>query len=74
MDRKFKRAEIDDLPFLEKVEEACFPTFQQTSRRMLRLGITSLFQDVLICRIKIKNQWTEVGSLVMHLHKHTLRL
>ena len=74
MDRKFKRADIDDLAFLEKTEQACFPKFQQTSRRMLRLGITSLFQDVLICRIKIKNQWTDVGSLVLHLHKHTLRL
>lgn len=71
---KLVKAGIEDLPFLEKVERACFPAFQQTSRRMLRLSVNSPFQDVLICRAKPRNTWQKAGTLIIHSYKRTLRI
>lgn len=74
MQLKFVKANLDDLPFLEKIEQLCFPPFQRTAVRMLRLSVSSPFQSVLLCKLKQKNSWIDVGSLIFHHHKHTLRL
>ncbi|MBN2174487.1 MAG: GNAT family N-acetyltransferase [Bacteroidales bacterium] len=71
---KLLKATIDDLPFLEKVEKECFPDFQQTSRRMLRLSLNSPIQVMLICKIKTRNSWQNAGTLVLYSYKRSLRI
>jgi glutathione synthase/RimK-type ligase-like ATP-grasp enzyme/ribosomal protein S18 acetylase RimI-like enzyme len=74
MNLKFEKATKKDIPFLEKIEQLCFPDFQRTSQRMLRLSISSPFQSVLICKVKYQKAWIKSGSLIFHHYKHTLRL
>jgi ribosomal protein S18 acetylase RimI-like enzyme len=71
---RFLGAGQKDLHFLERIETECFPVFQQTSRQMLRIGIMSPFQSVLICTVNIKNKWRKAGSMILHIHKQTIRL
>jgi hypothetical protein len=48
MKTSIRRANIEDLPFLLKLEKESFPIFQQNSIRTLKHGINSHFQEFLI--------------------------
>jgi glutathione synthase/RimK-type ligase-like ATP-grasp enzyme/ribosomal protein S18 acetylase RimI-like enzyme len=71
---KLTKAVLEDLSFLEMVEQACFPDFQRTTRRMLRMAINSPIQEVLVCKIKSRNTWQEVGSLIVYHYKYSIRI
>lgn len=71
----FRQATIQDIDILTDIEIECFQDFQQSSRRALRLSLSSPFQQVWIAEhITTAKQRQIVGSLVLHLHSKTLRL
>ena len=43
-----RKSTLEDLVFIEKVEQECFPDFQQSNRRILRHSLTSPSQEVWI--------------------------
>ena len=69
-----RRSVPGDIDLLEHIERAAFPFFQQSPRRTLRLSLTSPFQVVWFAEHKKGTKTTGMGCLVMHLHKHTLRI
>jgi glutathione synthase/RimK-type ligase-like ATP-grasp enzyme/ribosomal protein S18 acetylase RimI-like enzyme len=74
MNISIRKSTIDDLPFLEKVETICFPQFQQSSRRSLRLSLGSPAQQVWIAELKEKRKHVAVGTLILNLYQHTVRI
>ncbi|HSO88447.1 MAG TPA: N-acetyltransferase, partial [Draconibacterium sp.] len=64
----------DDLDFLEKLENSCFPKFQQSSSRAIRYSITSRFQKVVIAEIQDGKEKKPVGSATLYLYAKTLRI
>lgn len=74
MDVAVKHATPDDLYFLVFLEHTCFPDVQRSSRRMLRLSLVSTFQEVFIISVQNGKTNTPAGAMVLHYHKHTLRL
>ncbi|HAM98626.1 MAG TPA: RimK family alpha-L-glutamate ligase [Marinilabiliales bacterium] len=74
MNVSIRKSTLNDLPFLEKIEKSCFPEFQQSSRRSLRLSLQSPAQQVWIAEVKEKRKITPVGSLILNLYQHTLRI
>jgi glutathione synthase/RimK-type ligase-like ATP-grasp enzyme/ribosomal protein S18 acetylase RimI-like enzyme len=74
MEVKISRASLDDLHFLEELEDTCFIEIQRSSRRMLRLSLTSMFQDVFLISVQEGEKETNAGAIVVHYHKRTLRL
>ncbi|HBL74492.1 MAG: glutathione synthase [Bacteroidetes bacterium GWF2_42_66] len=74
MSVNIRSSRISDLPFLEKTEQVCFPDFQRSSRRSLRLSLTSPTQQVWIAEIQTEGKTIPVGSMVLILYQHTLRL
>lgn len=69
-----RKSEPDDIILLESIEKTCFPKFQQSSRRTLRLSLSSTFQEVWIAEEKIKKRKVPAGALVLHLHSRALRI
>ena len=70
MSLTIRKSSIDDLSFLEKLEETSFSEFQRTSRRNLRLSLSSPFQEVWIAEYDEK----EVGAVVLFVYKKSLRI
>lgn len=70
----FRKAAITDLPFLEKLEKACFPDFQQNNRRNIRYSIASPFQYIFIADAKNENNEIPVGSATLFIYPKTLRI
>ncbi|MEZ5145551.1 MAG: GNAT family N-acetyltransferase [Bacteroidales bacterium] len=71
---KLTKATPEDLPFLEHIENTCFPDFQRSSRRILRMAFNSPIQEVLLSRIKTGNNWKQAGSLIIYKYKHVIRI
>ena len=63
-----------DLNFLEKLETACFPKFQQSNRRAIRYSITSPFQKVVIAEYAEGKERKPVGSATLYLYAKSLRI
>jgi ribosomal protein S18 acetylase RimI-like enzyme len=64
----------DDIAILEKTEKICFPAFQQSTRRTLRLSLNSSFQEVWIAEQRKGKQKEAIGILVLHLHARSIRV
>ena len=69
-----RKSESTDIDLLEGIERTCFPQFQQSSRRTLRLSLSSTFQEVWIAEMKINKRKIAAGALVLHLHSRSLRI
>jgi glutathione synthase/RimK-type ligase-like ATP-grasp enzyme/ribosomal protein S18 acetylase RimI-like enzyme len=69
-----RRSTQNDLGLLEEIERTCFPKFQQSSRRTLRLSLSSSAQEVWVAEYKIGKRKTPAGIMVLHLHSRTLRV
>jgi glutathione synthase/RimK-type ligase-like ATP-grasp enzyme/ribosomal protein S18 acetylase RimI-like enzyme len=69
-----RRSTQNDLGLLEEIERSCFPEFQQSSRRTLRLSISSSAQEVWVAEVKIAKRKVPAGIMVLHLHPRTLRV
>ena len=74
MNVTIRRSSPHDLHFIEQLENSCFPKFQQSSRRSLRLSLTSSFQQVYICEAKSKEGPLPVGAMVLNVYHRTLRI
>jgi glutathione synthase/RimK-type ligase-like ATP-grasp enzyme/ribosomal protein S18 acetylase RimI-like enzyme len=74
MNLNIRKSDINDLNFLEKLENSCFPGFQQSTRRTIRYSIASPFQEVIIAEIREKKEKTPVGSAILYMHPKTLRI
>ncbi len=74
MNINIRHSGINDLKIIEKIEIQSFPSFQQSSRRSLQLSLTSPFQKVWMAEYKSGRKYQTVGSLILHLHKKTLRI
>ena len=69
-----RKSASDDLDFLEELEKNCFPSFQQSSRRVLRYSISSPFQKVFIAEHNENKTTLKVGSATLFPYAKTLRL
>jgi glutathione synthase/RimK-type ligase-like ATP-grasp enzyme/ribosomal protein S18 acetylase RimI-like enzyme len=69
-----RRSTQNDLSLLEEIERTCFPEFQQSSRRTLRLSLSSSAQEVWVAEIKMGKKKVPAGIMVLHLHPRTLRV
>lgn len=63
-----------DLDFLEKMETACFPKFQQSNRRAIRYSLTSPFQKIVIAENTDGKKRNPVGSATLYLYPKTIRI
>lgn len=73
METRIIKANARQLSFIETLEASCFEPFQQSTRRALRHSLSSPFQHVAIVQIKLK-KWVDAGAVILHIHKHRLRL
>ncbi len=69
-----RKSSTGDLDFLEKLENECFPKFQQSTRRAIRYSISSPFQHVIIAEVTDHKETKKVGSATLFLYPKTLRL
>ncbi len=69
-----RKSSTGDLDFLEKLENDCFPKFQQSTRRAIRYSISSPFQHVIIAEVTDHKETKKVGSATLFLYPKTLRL
>lgn len=70
-----RQASVQDIAVLIDMEHECFADFQQTSRRALRLSLSSPFQQVWVAeRLTGSTDRQVVGGLVLHLHTKTQRI
>ena len=69
-----RKSEPTDLALLEGIERACFPKFQQSTRRTLRLSLSSTFQEVWIAEVRTNKRKVPAGALVLHLHSRAMRI
>lgn len=65
---------IDDLEILEEIEKSCFPDYKRSTRKMLRLSLTSSTQEVWVADVRIGKSKKAVGCMILHLHPRTLRV
>lgn len=72
MKLRFRKANNKDVDFLVILEKASFPEFQQTTKKNLKRGINSLFQEVIIVEEKAKKR--AMGAAVLFKYKHMLRI
>lgn len=69
-----RKSTINDFDFLVETEQACFPQFQQSSLRTLKLSLTSENQEVWIAEAKSGKNNVPIGALVLHINSRTLRV
>jgi len=73
MNIQIRKSTLEDLSFLVKLENACFPTFQRTSKKNIRHSISSDFQDVLIAETNEREK-EPIGSLVLFKYQRSVRI
>ena len=73
MNLNIRKATIDDLPFLVRLEKESFPEFLQNPRQNIRHSILSNFQEVLIGETNSKNK-EAIASLTLFKYKNRLRI
>ena len=71
---KIRIAQKTDYTFLKKLEEESFPIFQRSSQQSLRLSLTSHFQEVWIAEVGTNGSTAEVGAIIVHKYRKTLRI
>ncbi|MBE0650421.1 MAG: GNAT family N-acetyltransferase [Bacteroidales bacterium] len=64
-------SDINDLNFLENIENQSFPDFQKGTRKSIARGIQSNFQEVLIAENKAR---TPIGALTLFKYSKALRI
>jgi glutathione synthase/RimK-type ligase-like ATP-grasp enzyme/ribosomal protein S18 acetylase RimI-like enzyme len=69
-----RKSDINDFDFLQEVEQKCFPSFQQSSKKTLKLSLSSNNQVVWIAEIKSGKVRQPAGAMILHLHSRTLRV
>ncbi|WP_432736101.1 GNAT family N-acetyltransferase [Maridesulfovibrio sp. FT414] len=70
-----REATIDDLNFISKLENECFPSHRRSARRGLRNSITSPNQIVHILEVpRGKEGMVSAGASVCFLHKFSMRI
>ncbi|MBN2789436.1 MAG: GNAT family N-acetyltransferase [Candidatus Delongbacteria bacterium] len=74
MNVKFRKAEIEDILFLNELEKLSFPANRQNSISSLRLSIISPFQEVWIVELKKNNEIFKTAATVLYPYKKTLRI
>ncbi len=74
MSVNIRNSKDSDLPFLEEAEQICFPDFQRSSRRSLRLSLTSPSQQVWIAEVQKDGKTVSAAAMILILYQHTLRL
>jgi ribosomal protein S18 acetylase RimI-like enzyme len=74
MDISITKANTDNYPFLKQLETTCFDDHQRSSNKTIKTSINSAFQGTYIACVKENGKWVEAASLIVHLHKKTLRL
>lgn len=74
MSISIRKSTVSDFDLLERIEKACFPEFQQSSRRTLHLSLSSSSQEVWIAEEKSGKKKREEGAMILHLHSRTLRV
>lgn len=74
MNVSIRRADKNDIDLLESIEKSAFPAFQQSNRRQITWSIKSPAQEVWIAEITKENKTTQIGSIILHYHKNSLRL
>jgi glutathione synthase/RimK-type ligase-like ATP-grasp enzyme/ribosomal protein S18 acetylase RimI-like enzyme len=70
----FQKSVLTDLELLEKIENACFADFQRSSRRAIRLSITSSFQGIWMACLQEGKKRIPVGMIVYNMYPKTLRI
>jgi glutathione synthase/RimK-type ligase-like ATP-grasp enzyme/ribosomal protein S18 acetylase RimI-like enzyme len=74
MPLNFKKSTLADLDLIENIEQLCFSEFQRSSRRALRLSLTSSFQGVWLAFKKTGNKSHPAGMIVYNFYPKTLRI
>lgn len=74
MNISIRRSTISDLDLLLKLEKSAFPSYQQSSKRVLSLSLSSSFQQVWIAEIDEEGDKGTGGSLILYLYKRTIRI
>ncbi|MBP7507177.1 MAG: GNAT family N-acetyltransferase, partial [Prolixibacteraceae bacterium] len=69
-----RKSTINDFDFLVETEHACFPKFQQSSLRTLKLSLISDKQEVWIAETKSGKNNLQIGAMVLHINSRTLRV
>lgn len=74
MNVTIRKSTIDDLKSLEIIEQRCFPEFKRSTRKMLRLSLSSSSQEVWIAETGSGKKKKAAGCMILHLHPRTLRV
>ena len=72
MNINIRKAEVNDLNFLLKLENESFPPFQRNSKQNIKHGINSKFQEILIAETGQHKEG--VGAVVLFKYKKTIRI
>ncbi len=72
MNISIRKAEVNDLNFLLKLENESFPPFQRNSKQNIKHGINSKFQEILIAETGQHKEG--VGAVVLFKYKKTIRI
>lgn len=73
MNIQIRKSTVDDLDFLVRLENACFQPFQRTSKKNIKHGIQSDFQDILIAETNGREK-EAIGSMVLFKYQRSIRI
>ncbi|MBI9069761.1 MAG: GNAT family N-acetyltransferase [Salinivirgaceae bacterium] len=73
IDVEIRKADVEDIGFLLKLEEESFPAFQRSTKQSIKNGIKSDFQEVLIAETKDADR-TPLGALFLFKYSKSLRI
>lgn len=74
MDILIRRSTSGDLDLLLNLEKKAFPDYQQSSKRVLSLSLSSNFQQVWVAEFEDQSGTTAAGSLILYVYKRTIRI
>lgn len=74
MEIKIVKAIKSDYSFLKEIDDNCFMPYQKTSDKAMLRCLNSCCNDIFIVKIKKKNRWISIASLIIHKYKITMRI
>lgn len=74
MDILIRRSTSGDLDLLLNLEKKAFPDYQQSSKRVLSLSLSSSFQQVWVAEFEDQAGPIAAGSLILYVYKRTIRI
>lgn len=75
MNTYIRRSNKTDISFLEQLENLCFPSYQQSSKRSLQLSLSSQNQETWILETEdVSQKKICIGCIIYHIHKKSLRI